>query len=62
MTNLTTTITLLAFALCLTPAINKNISTKIISAAGKLMMPPAIGALVNASGKAKPMAVRALFK
>ena len=53
---------LFAFAPCFTPIINKPMSIRMMADAGKLIMPPSIGALVSDSGKGMPIAVSALLK
>ena len=48
---LTTTSTALSVALSLVPAISMPATTKVISTAGRLTMPPACGPAASASGR-----------
>ena len=56
------TITALNLALCFAPIISKDIIISIMTIAGRLTIPPNEGALDNASGRLRPIAVRALLK
>ena len=58
----TVTIAALSLALCFTPAINMNMSARMMPMAGRLTIPPAAGPLVKYSGNPIPIAVSALLK